>query len=416
MIVKKLAVPLINEKILNQAEYCYIATAAISDAGFDFIRSRIPLKCKMEIITGLDVPTSPGVLKRIWKHYQERISLKIYTRNFFHANVYIFDLPFRKSVAFVGSGHFTLEGIKDGEEIFERITDPKEIEVLKSWFIGYYEFAEQLTEEITNEYDLIYPALKQREIAARQEKREVMELTTRGFSWDNIKFKNQYFKKEDYLIFSYSKSVLATPEIQEARVVVQNKLKQLHELVKKHIGFLKIQEDSIALSNNIQIASYPENRIHFLPLVYGRREAELKKYATPVSFNDFMTIEISIKQKSIMVALISYVHNGKLDREYFRDQMNSIEYRTKFFQLLTGLGVGYWIEIFGDRKEVETWLNEETLWEFTKPDDWRYYTFTIGKNFLPGDNAINTDSIAITIEKELDRLIPLYEHMKSSNI
>jgi hypothetical protein len=30
MIVKKLAVPLINEKILAQAEHCTIATAAIS--------------------------------------------------------------------------------------------------------------------------------------------------------------------------------------------------------------------------------------------------------------------------------------------------------------------------------------------------------------------------------------------------
>jgi len=414
MIVKKLAVPLINEKILGQAEYCYIASAAISDAGFDFIRSRIPPKCKMEIITGLDISTSPGVLKRIWKHYQERIALKVYTKNFFHANVYIFDLPFRKSVAFVGSGHFTLEGIKDSEEIFERITDPKEIEALKSWFVGYYEFAEQLTEEIINEYDLIYPLLKQREIASREEKRGMMELTTRGFNWDSIKFKNQFFKKEDYLIFSNSKSILVTPEIQEERIRVQNKLRELHELIKKHIGFLKLQEDPTVFSNGSDITNQSNQKIRSLSIGYGRREAELRKYAVPVSFNDFMMVEMRIKQKDVVIALTASAKEGKLDREHFGNRMNELEYRTNFFKLLTGLGAGYWIEVFGERKGVETWLNEELLWEFTKSDDWRYYTFTIGKNFSPGDPSISTEAIAITIEKELDKLAPMYELMKSS--
>jgi len=415
MIVKKLAVPLINEKILSQAEYFYIATAAISDAGFDFIRGRIPPKCKMEIITGLDVATSPGVLKRIWKHYQERILLKIYAKNFFHANVYIFDLPFRKSVAFVGSGHFTLEGIKDGEELFERITDPKEIEALKSWFIGYYEFAEPLSEEIINEYDLIYPSLKQREIASRQDKREMMELATRAFSWDAIKFKNQYFKKEDYLVFNKVNSVLVTSEILEERSRVQNKLKSLSELIKKHVGFLKLQEGPSTAPGNLDSEDHSDKRVRSLSIAYGRREAELKKYSVPVSFNDFMTIEVTIKQKDLIVSLTSSANQGKFDREYFRNQMNETEYRAKFFQLITGLGVGYWIEIFGERKGVETWPNEEALWEFTKSDEWRYYSFNIGRSFSPGDPAISSETIAITIERELDKLVPIHELLKEES-
>ena len=179
MIVKKLAVPLINDKLLLQAEHCYIATASISEAGFDFIRSRIPPKCKMEIVTGLDVLTSPQVLRRIWRNYQDRITLNLYTRNFFHANVYIFDLPYRKAVAFVGSGNFTLEGMKDSEELFYKVTDPKEIEALKSWFIGYYEFSEPVTETIIQEYELVFPLLKQREIASRKEKKTIHRINNR---------------------------------------------------------------------------------------------------------------------------------------------------------------------------------------------------------------------------------------------
>lgn len=153
MIIKKLAVPLINEKLLQQVGHCYIATAAISEEGFDFIRSRIPTQSKMDIVTGLNGANSREVLHRIWRNYQGRITLNLYTKNIFHANVYMFDLPFRKTVAFIGSGTFTLEGIKDQEELFYKITNEKEIETLKSWFAGYHEFAEPLTEKMIQEYE-----------------------------------------------------------------------------------------------------------------------------------------------------------------------------------------------------------------------------------------------------------------------
>jgi hypothetical protein len=127
----------------------------------------------------------------------------------------------------VGSGHFTLDGIKDGEELFYKITDAKEIENLKSWFIGYYEFAEPLSEELIREYEYLYPTWKQRDILSRQEKKQFIALTTAGFSWDHIKFKLQYFKKEDYLALSSSKAHLTNPEIQAEREIVKNKLLQL---------------------------------------------------------------------------------------------------------------------------------------------------------------------------------------------
>ena len=80
MIIKKLAAPLINDKLLQQAEHCYIATAEISEEGFDFIRSRIPAKTKMDMVTGMNGKTSVEVLRRIWKNYQGRINLNFYTR------------------------------------------------------------------------------------------------------------------------------------------------------------------------------------------------------------------------------------------------------------------------------------------------------------------------------------------------
>ena len=416
MIIKKLAVPFINDKLLQQVEHCTIATAAISEAGFDFIRSRIPTKTKIEIVTGLDVPTSPEVLRRIWRNYQGRITLNIYTRNFFHANVYIFDLPFRKSVAFVGSGHFTLEGIKDSEELFYKITDAKEIETLKSWFIGYYEFAEPLSEALIDEYELLYPTLKQRDYASRQEKKQVLALTTAGISWDHIRLKHQFFKKEDYLALSSNRARITTPELHAERVSVQNKLLQLHEQIKEHVHKLKLHEaaDSSAVVSSHDPAKHTDHQLRSMWLTYGRSAAELIKYGTDTALADVMRLQIILRQTEIGICLVAGTPNtGKTDREYFKHKMNDAEYRKDFFTLLTALGAGYFIEVACERKPIESFANEDALWEFTKADQWMYYAFTIGINYAPEGVAISTENIATTIIKEFDKLVLIYRHIKA---
>jgi HKD family nuclease len=415
MIIKKLAVPFINEKLLMQAEHCYIATAAISSPGFDFVRTRLSPKCKMDILTGLDEPTSPEALKKIWRHYLDKVSVHIYTKNSFHANVYILDLPYRKSVAFVGSGQFSLEGLKDHEEIFIKIIDPKEIENLKSWFTGYYEYAEPLSEEIIQEYELIYPLLKQREILSRSDKRDVIELTARGFSWDNIKFKNQYFKKEDYQVFANSNAPLANPVIQSERENVKKKLLELHSQLESHIASHSLYYDVNTMVSSIHPANYADGKVREMWLVYGRAEAELKRYFAGARLIDFLSIQILIRQKEIGILIGARGAEGRIDREHLQLKMTEVEYRTSLLNQLKNLGAGYWIEISGERKATESFLHEDALTEFIKLDDWRYYTFKIGKYFPAGDPEINSDLIVETMIKELDKIVALYRLIRNNN-
>lgn len=416
MIIKKLAVPFINEKLLQQVEHCYIATAAISEAGFDFIRTRIPTKTKMEIITGLEMPTSPAVLQRIWRNYQGRITLNIYTRNDFHANVYIFDLPYRKSVAFVGSGHFSLEGIKDSEELFCKISDAKEIENLKSWFIGYYEFAQPLTEALIEEYEWRYPAMKQRDHTSRLEKKQFLALTTAGFSWDHIKFKQQYFKKEDYLAFSSSKAHFTTPELYAGRVSVQNKFIALHELIKDHLRKLGLQatSGSDSIVSSLDPAHHTDSQLSSMWVAYGQSTSELKKHDEVTTLADQMHVQIVLSQKDVGIYLVAGTpRKGKVAREYIKSSMNDIEYRKKTFNLLTGLGAGYWIDVACERKNTDTFPTEDALWEFTKADQWMYFDFIIGRNYTPDAVEISNENIVPTIVKELDKLSLLFRHMKA---
>lgn len=423
MIVKKLAVPFINEKLLSQAEHCYIASAGLSEQGFDLVVNRLSLKCKVEIVTGLDLPTSPTLLRRIFRHFPDRVRLHLYTKNFFHANVYIFDLPYRKSVAFAGSGNVSLGGLKDHEELFYKITDAKEIEGLKSWFIGYYEYAEVLTEPIIDEYEWVYPSIKQREIASRQEIRDVLALTTRGFNWDNIKFKNQYFKKEDFLTFANSKASLNTPEIREERARVKDKLLQLHESIKDYLSTIQLHEDhdSERIISSQNPVDHPDNKLREMWIGYGRSEAALKRHSPTDSVS--MRLMIIVRQAEIGIWLMPGGENaGKTDQEYFHKKMKEPDYRKAFFERLTGLhpAVGnkvntrgdYWIQVAGEKKFVSSFLNEAALWEFTRYDEWPYYSFVIGKSFLPGSPETSNENIASTVKAEFDKLLVLYKHIQ----
>jgi hypothetical protein len=416
MIIKKLAVPFINEKLLQQVEHCYIATAAISEAGFDFIRTRIPTKTKMEIITGLEMPTSPTVLQRVWRNYQGRITINIYTRNDFHANVYIFDLPYRKSVAFVGSGHFTLEGIKDSEELFYKISDAKEIENLKSWFVGYYEFAQPLTEALIAEYEWRYPAMKQRDYATRLEKKQFLALTTAGFSWDHIKFKQQYFKKEDYLTFSSGKAHFTTPELHGERVSVQNKFIALHELLKDDLRRLGLQvtSDSDSPISSLHPADHTDGRLRSMWLSYGLSTTGLKKHDEATTLADRIHVQIMLGQKDVGIYLVAGApRKHEVDREYFKRSMNDVEYRKQTFKLLNGLGKAYWIEVACERKSIDSFPTEDALWEFTKADQWMYFDFIIGRNYTPDAPEISSENIVPSIVKDLDKLLLMFSHMKA---
>lgn len=414
MIIKKIAVPFINEKLLVQAEHCLIATSGISESGFDFVVGRLSVKCKVEIVTGLDVLTSPKVLFRIWKHFTDRVKLKIFANNFFHPNVYIFDLPYRKSVAFIGSGNLTLGGLKDNEELFYKISDAKEIEALKSWFIGYYEFAEPLTESIIQEYELIYPDMKQREIESRQEKKDVLELTTRGFDWDYIKFKNKYFKKEDFLTLSNAKASFDTPEIRKERLELKNKMHQLHELIIRHVATLKLfaNADSNQIVSSVDRSHHNNHKLRTMWIAYGRSKTTLRKYSEEAMLEDFTTLQVIIRQKEIGIWLVvGKPERAKEDREYFLDQMMQPEYRSLFLKSLKDLGAGYWIEIAGEKRSIELFLNEDSLYEFTRIDDWRINSFVIGTNYSPAAPEIDSENIAPTIEKEFDKLVVVYNLM-----
>lgn len=396
MIIKKLAAPLINDKILQQAEHCYIATTSLSSSGFDFIRTRIPAKTKLSIVTGADEPISPEILRNILKHYQERIIFTLYTRNYFHANVFIFDLPFRKSVAFVGTGHLTLGGLKDQEEIFYKVTDGKEVEALKSWFTGYFEFGEPLSEKFIDQYELIYPRLKRRQIDSRMEKREVSDLASRAFSWETIKFKHQYFKREDYEALAPDKVASLNPIIVEKREAVRAKFTSLLTALRGEIsslGFKAEEKDLLPVDPSLT------------------KEGTIRRIGISILTSSAFRLEIVLSQKEFSIFLYSDAGDAGAERDQIRQQLTVEDYRKAVFQNVQSMGKKYTIEIAGDRRWLDLFQSAELLAEFIREDDWRFGRFVIGKSFQPGDAEVSTEAIASTAGSELKKLVALYHQL-----
>src|SRR6478609_8244000 len=180
MIVKKLHARFINDKILVNAEQCYIATAAITTEGLEFVVSRLTKKCKVYIVTSLELPTDPAALWKMLKEYYGKVSVSIVTHNTFHANAYLFDMPYRKRLGFIGSGNFTLDGLQHQEELSYQISTEKEVEEAKVWFSNYFENGEPLTEKIITAYERVYPAMEERERANKLEKKQFMDLIREG--------------------------------------------------------------------------------------------------------------------------------------------------------------------------------------------------------------------------------------------
>lgn len=415
MIVKKLLAPFLNSKILQQAEYCYIASAAISEPGFDMLMSKLSNTCKVDIVTGLDLPTNPKVLRKILADYKDQVTLRVYTRNFFHPKVYAFDLPYRKRIAFIGSGNFTMGGFQKNEELSYQIDTEKEVEEIKSWFNKYFEESLELTEKIIQEYEILYPLVKERENATRQEKKQFIDLVSGNFNWDNVDFDIQFFKRSDYQTFDNSKANLDTSEIRSERISVRAKFLDLHDILEPKLGRLGLNAhyDTEHIVSSIELINHHDNRIKAMWLAYGRGKNEIKRYNREARHMDFIRLQIIIHQQDVGIWLMPGKQGGsKEDREFFRSEMRNPKYRKDFFKTLNNLGAAYWIEVAGERRDANSFADENELLEFTRSDDWKHHYFIIGRNHFPDAIEISNEKIAETIFNEFQKLLPLYRLMK----
>jgi len=415
MLAKKFSIEFNSVRHLIQE--AYIAVGLVTDEKFDFFIRNLSTKSKVSIISGIHLPTSPSVLKKI--KASDAIFGKVYTKKFFHPKLYIFKME-HEWMAYVGSGNFTNGGWHENEELFLKITDQTTCSELTAKFNSWFEEAIDISDKFLEIYEQTFNINQPKKKEEKANLSQMLDFLNDTFNIKNIDFTGQFFQKQHHLAFEPGKTHLETDEILAERGNVRARLYELNDLLVQQIP---ANWNVHPHYENEHIVAHIENKFHHdhnvrsLWVAYGRNKEELKKYgdwATPLQF---MRMQVIIHYNDIGIWLMPGKQGaGQIDREYFAKRMHEPDYRQIFFDLLRNLGTDFWIEISGECKSVVEFDKPDLLWEFTQTDKWRDYYFIIGRDFPLGVNETKEENIKNTVIATFTKFIPIYQMMMDKSV
>jgi hypothetical protein len=146
----------------------------------------------------------------------------------------------------------------------------------------------------------------------------------------------------------------------------------------------------------------------------------LKRYGefetTPLTF---MRMQVIVRYTDVGIWLMpGKAGAGRFDREYFLKKIqHDNDYLVQFYNLLSQLGDQYWIDIAGSGEQVKvnTFKTYYELKSFLLTDNWRYYYFTIGRNYPAGSPEIASNQIVSTVMENFTKFYPIYELIRDKS-
>ena len=409
---------------LQSAKKVCIASAIVSDAGLDFLLKEISDDCDLRLLIGIDLPTPDSVFKKLLELNNENIEARVFTKQgFFHPKLYLVN-GISKNV-YIGSGNFTEGGLGNNIELFHKISDDTIYSDYQNWFDQYFKMGVSITEEWLNEYSLLYNERKDYEPSDRRKvgdfkrrlsgNKEIIDIR-------KIDFTGQFFKLHHHLAFEGNKPILQTPEANQERYVVGERLLDLHELVhpliEKKGWDLHPHSMKEHVISSYKHGEYTSDRLASMWLHYGRSQEELDDFRNLFGENQssmyHMRFEILVHLNNISVWLRVGKNNGSVfERDNFKKRMKELNYSSTFFHLLTSLPEEYYISINGVWKGVKSFKTANELHEFVEHDDIRNHYFIIGKEYSPNSNEVSEENIANSVINDFEEMLPLYLHIKT---
>lgn len=404
-------------KISKRVTKCYIAVGMITDHMLDFAIRQMEFCTDCHILCGVHMATTPSVMRKLQvQTNSNKIKSGVYTKRFFHSKLYLFQIG-HEWVAFVGSGNFTDGGWQGNEELFVKITNQKSCTALYEKFNIWAVATEPITDNFIDLYSQNYFSNAHLEKEKNKNTNALIDKLHSKFNIDNVDFTDQFFKKEDVLAFKPGKTHLDTPEILSERKLMSNKLHLLNTLLAPKIPSAwdvvpHYKPEHIV--SNIETRHHHDDNVRSLWVGYGRGEPQLKKYDKYAGSNNtplfFMRMQVIASYDKVGVWLMPGKNNaGQIDRESFANKMNDAIYSQKFYELLTGLGNPYWIEVSNDPQPVTVFTKREELEEYVSKDNWRKDYFIIGRDYEFGDDLLNTNNIVETCLSNFVKYRPIYK-------
>jgi hypothetical protein len=399
-------------QISSQITHAYVAVGMITQPKFDFALRQFKQLSEFRIVLGLHMPTPPNMMERLYDLQQaEKLTAKVYAKRFFHPKLYIFKLH-EEWIAYVGSGNFTNGGWHENEELFVKITDQKIIEELIVQFLSWETDAVEIDEVFLENYRLNYSINNKLEIAKRRNLALLADKVNAQFNMDNVDFSNQFFAKSDFMTFHATKTREDSKEVIKERNLVRDKLYHLDQLVSQALPEkwdLHHHYIDKYIAAQVETKGHDEKQVNSLWVGYGRDEPSLKRYGDDATPLHFMRLQFIIHYDSVGFWLMpGKAGSGMFDRSNLKEKMDDDQFCALFYEQFVGLGDYYWIDVSKDRRWVKSFSTAQELNNYIKKDR-PYDYFTIGRDYLPGDERLSSINIVQTCISDFGKFYPLYK-------
>jgi phosphatidylserine/phosphatidylglycerophosphate/cardiolipin synthase-like enzyme len=169
------------KKELTLSKSIWIASAMITNSGWDFIQKCLPQNAIQFYLIGIDLATEPEVFESILA--KSEINARIYeTQYTFHPKVYLIKKNDDTFTAFIGSSNTTKWGLEMNVEMNFQINDQAECRKLLDWFSGLYTDGYIITADFIKDYKarFVKTKIKVKEIEKEAEKVKKKILKNKG--------------------------------------------------------------------------------------------------------------------------------------------------------------------------------------------------------------------------------------------
>lgn len=418
------------ENYLKEAKELWFAVALVKDSAYEFIQNALNDDCIQHHLVGIDLPTSPSLLRTLQSSQKKGLfECAIYNCSFnFHPKVYLIKLD-DEYVAFIGSSNLTDGGLENNIELNYKIFDQSVCLDILNWFNSLFNDGYPLSDENIEEYESQFEAVNELQEQLKRKRKSIVLKKPNVIinPLDTIDFTDRYFKKEHHWAFRKEHWYTDSEEAIDERELARLRCIELHDTIfprfnTNGIGILEPNPMSDHLISMIrQIDPTKPRAIKAMWLSYGKCGPDIKKYQKMVgpdqkakqTFIHHARLQVRIDVQNIGIYLLFAKENegGLFDRDFFKREMRDRSFRDKFYQMIKSLPNEYFISVGGNRQLCNNFISAEELLDFTKKDNDQMY-FIIGRDYEIEDNEMSETNLPIEMLKVFKLLFPFYEMMR----
>ena len=393
--------------VLKEASAFYIATALITEAGYNFIETNVHDNCNRNYLVGIDLAISPKILQKLLdQNNKGNANTKICKPQYtFHPKVYLVEKTDGTFVGFIGSANTTEGGLSNNIEISVSIDSQEQCCEILNWFKNTYNSSFDITESFIEEYERTYHKLKQRQSSNNS---DIKAIEDKFFKIKNpiLNLNHQFFKNYHFDAYAESNHLDYSQLATNNRKRVSDNFKLLHNKIYKHFSNYDLDNfhKHPNLKNIVSLhyhTAFNRRVLDAIWLHYGSSQKE---------FLNHPRMQVILRHNYIGIWLVIGKDQGsQIERTILKTKIDNSEiYKQLLFKNVQDLGGSYWLDVNGKNYSVQSIKETQDLRNIIVSDNIKNY-FIIGRNYDISDPDISESNMGNTVLLEFQRLNQVYK-------